>query len=384
MPKLFNLFLIIGFLFSPLRSKLCRNPSEFQALVPNYNSSIHKIISKDGYNLVAFQILPNISNHLNSEKILILHGLGDSPDSFAIEENSIVFYLLDKGYEVWLGSNRGTKYSCTHQTLDNTSEEFWDYSWQEMGAYDVPSFVDTVIEVTGVNQVTIIGHSQGTTQTFAALSDIPTLQNKVKQFIALAPVLFMERDPESPNLWTIMGKMNVLKLLSDLNIVSLPFVDINEYMLIKPIVYLACVKTKFLCKLMMKLLFSKNPDLINYEKVPQYFDRAPGGCSVKSFRHYSQLMFSANVTFHKFNYDEQENWKKYGQKDAPIYDISKIKIPVKAFYGGNDQLCSLKNMSFIIENVKNIKTYFMDEWGHVEYLWASDKSIMYKGFDEIF
>ena len=76
-----------------------------------------------------------------------MHGLGDSGDSFAIANDSIVFYFLKKGYEVWVGNNRGTKYSCTHKTLKNTSKEFWNYSWQEMGKIDLPAFVDKALSL---------------------------------------------------------------------------------------------------------------------------------------------------------------------------------------------------------------------------------------------
>ena len=40
---------------------------------------------------------------------------------------------------------------------------------------------------------------------------------------------------------------------------------------------------------------------------------------------------------------------QYGQvrpKEALGYDITKIKVPMKAFYGGRDQLCSLEIIYF--------------------------------------
>ena len=118
-------------LFYSFTTKLCRNPSEFQALIPDYNSSVHKIQTKDGYNLISFRILPkNYSKNLkeNIPVVFLMHGLGDSSDSFAISPDSLVFYFLEKGYEVWLGNNRGTKYSCSHISLKNNSKKFWDYS----------------------------------------------------------------------------------------------------------------------------------------------------------------------------------------------------------------------------------------------------------------
>ena len=252
-----------------------------------------------------------------------------------------------------------------------------------MAEYDLPDFVNKALEISEKNKLLLVGHSQGTTQTFAALAENENLQNKIEKFVALAPVLFMERDPETPNFWTILGGMNVLTILKKLNVFSLPVVNIAENPLISSFLDLVCVKTSFMCKFLFYLMFTKNPNLIDYSRMDKFLARAPSGCSVKSFEHYSQLMFDEKIQFHKFDYG-QKNLEKYGQRTAPVYDLSKIKIPVKAFYGGNDQLCSLKDISFILEHISDIKTYYLDEWGHVGYLWGKDKSMMYKMLDEIF
>jgi len=58
-----------------------------------------------------------------------------------------------------------------------------------MGDHDAPSQIDFVRQQTGNDKVTYIGHSQGTSQMFYALSDKPDFwQERVNLFIALAPV----------------------------------------------------------------------------------------------------------------------------------------------------------------------------------------------------
>lgn len=69
--------------------------------------------------------------------------------------------LVDEGYEVWLGNDRGTFYSNRH-TRDGkwaSLKERWDFSWAEMGYYDMPAVFDKIIEVSGKPKVTVIGWS---------------------------------------------------------------------------------------------------------------------------------------------------------------------------------------------------------------------------------
>ena len=40
-------------------------------------------------------------------------------------------------------------------------KERWNWSWAEMGVYDLPAFIDKIIEVTGKPKVTLVGYSMG-------------------------------------------------------------------------------------------------------------------------------------------------------------------------------------------------------------------------------
>lgn len=45
--------------------------------------------------------------------------------------------------------------------------------WSKYGVYDLPAAVKEIQTRTGVKKVAIVGHSQGTTQTFAGMAQIP-------------------------------------------------------------------------------------------------------------------------------------------------------------------------------------------------------------------
>jgi len=38
-------------------------------------------------------------------------------------------------------------------------QEFWNFSFHEMGVYDLPANIDFVIEKTGVDKIDYVGHS---------------------------------------------------------------------------------------------------------------------------------------------------------------------------------------------------------------------------------
>ena len=36
------------------------------------------------------------------------------------------FVMAKAGYDVWLGNNRGNRFSSNHVSLDNKTEKFWE------------------------------------------------------------------------------------------------------------------------------------------------------------------------------------------------------------------------------------------------------------------
>lgn len=69
------------------------------------------------------------------------------------------FVLARAGYDVWLGNNRGNTYSTGHISLDPNSKEYWQHDWEDMGTKDVPAFIETIVNITGHQKITYMGHS---------------------------------------------------------------------------------------------------------------------------------------------------------------------------------------------------------------------------------
>lgn len=166
-----------------------------------YKSRLVSVVTGDGYRLHMFNLVhKEHPAYLNKDKdrtpVLLQHGLIDSGDSWVINtpEWSLAYFLLDHGYDVWVGNSRGNKYCKTHTNPNLKTVDFWDYSFQEMGRYDLPAMINKILEETGHEKISYIGHSQGTSQMFAALSCPHTAQfmnSKVAIFLALAPIVYL-------------------------------------------------------------------------------------------------------------------------------------------------------------------------------------------------
>jgi pimeloyl-ACP methyl ester carboxylesterase len=106
--------------------------------------------------------------------------------------------LVDAGYDVWVGSNRGTEYSQGHKKYNaKTSTDYWMFTWADMGLFDDVSNINTIKRVTGEEKIFYVGYSQGTAQMFYALSHVPSLEQSLHRVVQLAPCFIPYFPPPS-------------------------------------------------------------------------------------------------------------------------------------------------------------------------------------------
>lgn len=145
----------------------------------------HTCTTADGYVLKVFRIKGD------GPALLLQHGFLASANMWIKygDKESTAFKLAAAGYDVWIGNNRGNKYS------PKEGDEKC-YSFIELGKYDLPALIDLVHDKAGKGKLTYIGHSQGSTQIFYAMAKNQKLiQTKVELVVALAPVAHMGHVP---------------------------------------------------------------------------------------------------------------------------------------------------------------------------------------------
>ncbi|CAL1711186.1 unnamed protein product [Somion occarium] len=144
-----------------------RRARDFEELctIFGYVFEDHVVLTKDGYLLTLHRLCQKKGEQR-------MPGTSTVWVCLTSAERNIPFVLVELGYDVWLGNNRGNKYSKKSIYHDPHSTKFWDYSIDNFAWNDIPDSID-----------------QGTAQAFAALSIHPPLNQRVNVFIALAPAM---------------------------------------------------------------------------------------------------------------------------------------------------------------------------------------------------
>ncbi|KAH9377201.1 hypothetical protein HPB48_017885 [Haemaphysalis longicornis] len=141
----------------------------------------HAVLTRDGY-IIFLQRIPygrSGPSRQSRPVVFLQHGLFDSSIDWVMNypHQSLGYILADAGYDVWLGNVRGNDYS-SHITYTKRKKKFWDFSFDEMIAIDLPTMIDYVLERTGHGRLIYVGHSQGTMIMFGLLAQFPKYNKK--------------------------------------------------------------------------------------------------------------------------------------------------------------------------------------------------------------
>ncbi|XP_069358092.1 lipase 3-like [Maniola hyperantus] len=330
-----------------------------------YNIEEHKVISEDGYILCLHRI-PSKKSTKNNTVIFLMHGILDSSDSWLLQgpNNALAYVLADKGFDVWMGNARGNKYSFSHTTLDSKSSQFWKFSWEEIGLYDLPAMIDYVLSTTANEKLYYIGHSQGTTAFFAMLALKPEYNFKVNMMFALAPIA-----------WISNAKSPIFKLFT-------PAYEIFGYLTANSNTYSSNVEVfnsipKLFCKFLpigcdniLQWIIGNDYKFIDAKLLPVIYAHIPSGSSILQFIHYGQMFKSER--FCRFDYGPSENLIKYGVNSPPDYELTNATVPVILFYSTNDWLSDLNDVKQLFAKLPNVyDSYNIEKFNHFDYMYAN-------------
>ncbi|KAJ8680379.1 hypothetical protein QAD02_016166 [Eretmocerus hayati] len=315
-----------------------------------YPVEVHSVITDDGYLLT----IHRIPGSPESTPIFLQHGLMASSFDWVIggkKRFALAFLLADQGYDVWMGNARGNIYSRCHIYYAPSQSEFWDFSWQEMGLYDLPAAIDYIAETTNQN-VTYVGHSMGTTMFFVMAIERPDIASKINIMFGLSPIVYMSNS-RSP-LRFIAPYIEFFKTFMDL-------VGIEYHLQHKELMYTtALMKLIFnvgctlldqqICFDIIFYLVGYNPVQFDRDLLPDILSHnILAGISTKTLAHYAQEANTGKFSY--YDYGKFSNRQIYKNIDPPDFDISKIQVPIGILWSQNDLLADPQDVQKFYEKL---------------------------------
>ena len=328
-----------------------------------FSIELANVTTDDGYILGIFRLLGNEGK----PPVILQHGLLDSSYTWVcnFREQSLAYILHDAGFDVWLGNNRGTTWSRTHvsKNPDDKTNDYWNFTWDEMALYDTPAFINHVTESTGKPSVAWVGHSEGTIQMFAAASQRLSAISKLNLFVALAPVSFVSNQKSIEI--KMIAHSDALEAMTKLGIYEfLP--DAHD-----PLFSKICKSFDMSCDLFLLTVCGPTKNL-NTSRLQVYLSQTPAGTSVTNMGHWQQAVLKP--TFQKYDYGSPDkNMAKYGTTVPPLYDLSQVSVPTALFSGGNDYLADPTDVAKLVAELPPSTVVFnshQDTYAHMDYVWG--------------
>ncbi|KAK2795196.1 cholesterol esterase [Onygenales sp. PD_12] len=379
-------------LLSPPQARIARKPredlsgviaraSDFVELCAlwGYEAEEHVVQTGDGY-LLGLHRLPYKKGqkgqlHLRANAgegtpkkpvVYLHHGLLMNSEVWVCmteEERCLPFQLVEQGYDVWFGNNRGNKYSKKSALYTPSSTAFWNFSMDQFAFHDIPDSIEYILSVTSQPTLSYIGFSQGTAQAFATLSIHPALNHKVNLFIALAPAMspaglsngvvdaLMKASPDV--LFLAFGRRSILS--------STPMWQTILY----PPIFVRIID-RALC-----FLFNWTGKNITTEQKLAAYPHLYSFTSTKSVVHWFQIIRNKSFQMYDDNAGPSVSINNNSRYYKPAkFPTKNIKTPIVLFYGRKDSLVDIDVM--LEELPSHTVATSIPHYEHLDFLWAND------------
>ncbi|XP_057510827.1 triacylglycerol lipase 2-like [Actinidia eriantha] len=330
----------------------------------------HTVTTKDGY-MLSMQRMPMGRSGKKSDKppVLLQHGILTDASSWLLDspDESLAFILADNGYDVWLVSTRGTKYSSGHTSLSPSDPAYWNWSWDELAAYDLPASFEYVHDETG-QKLHYVGHSLGTLMALAAFSQ-DNLLNMLRSAALFCPIAYLNQIP------TLLAKVAADSFIAE----DLYWLGLYEFVpggeAAAKLVEDICQKTHSNCSNLMPAFTGKNC-CVNSSKINILLDHEPQPTATKNMIHLSQMIRKGTIAMYDYG-SEAANNKQYGQPIPPVYNMTSIPNDVPLFlgYGGQDMISDVKDVHTLLDSLKDhdadkLVLLYREEYAHVDFVFG--------------
>ncbi|KAF5294555.1 hypothetical protein FQR65_LT10747 [Abscondita terminalis] len=347
-----------------------------------YGVESHKIVTSDGYIITLFRIINYSVSVERKVPVLLQHGLLYSGASFVGKgQNSLGFILADAGYDVWLGNMRGTQYSEEHVTLSRDDIKFWNFDVDDISFYDVTAQLQYITQVNPENgKIIYVGHSIGATIALAYGATFPQeAQNMVKLFIFLAP------NAGTKNTKSLL--LRILLLVTESIVKVFINTEVAKYLsngsVLDQVLRGICLNDPILMKTCVTFL---NSIILGPQRetdasaVPVFFNHVPSGTG---WRVVKQITDATAIGLRAYDFGIY-NLPQYGTLLPPLYDISKIEVPIYIVHSRGDWCITPKDSELLYNRLSHRAKIFgkleitEKDFNHNDFIYGRNvKKILY-------
>lgn len=339
-----------------------------------------QVTTADGY-ILSLQRIPSggrgghgggagagASSSRAGQPVLLQHGVLVDGMSWllASPEESLPFILADRGFDVWIANNRGTRWSRRHVSLDPSSRLYWNWSWDDLVVNDLPAMVDFVVKQTG-QKPHYVGHSMGTLVALAAFSE-GRVVSQLKSAALLTPVAYLAHI--TTPIGILLAKAFVGEVLSD-------FLGMAEFDPLAPpvtnLIRAFCRRPGMSCYDLVGSITGKNYCL-NSSAVDVFLKYEPQPTSTKTMVHFAQTVRDGVLTKYDYVLPER-NIASYGQAEPPVYRMSGIppSFPLFLSYGGRDSLADPADVRLLLQDLPGhdqdkLTVQYLDKFAHLDFI----------------
>ncbi|XP_039294802.1 lipase 1 [Nilaparvata lugens] len=340
-----------------------------------YNVESHRFVTYDGYVLTLHRLARPMAR-----PVLLQHGVMGSTETWVMQgpKRDLPYMMYEAGFDVWIGNVRGNLYGRNHVNMSVLDPKFWEFSWHEMGLYDLPGMLDYIIQWTGYPDVLYVGHSMGTTMAYVMGSMRPEYNRKIRVSIHMAPVAYMTLR-EFFYLYYVKFRTQFTRMYTRNGIYEL--LPRNKYLrMIQADLCRDGSPFQWICIDMFFTLTGADWEQLNRTMVPMYLRHASPS-SIQTLDHFSQLIARPGM-FMAYDYKNiRKNYEKYGSYEPPSYNLSRVTAPTVLFYAKNDFLSRQVDVNRISRELPNVvgkKLIQYKKFNHIDYLWGKySKKLVY-------
>ncbi|KAA0054492.1 triacylglycerol lipase 2-like [Cucumis melo var. makuwa] len=324
----------------------------------------HLVITTDGFILSMQRIPSGRTNSANGPPVLLQHGLLMDAATWLMlpPESSLAFVLADKGFDVWLANTRGTKFSQGHSSLGPDDPGFWDWSWDELVAFDLPATLQYVHDHTG-QKMHYVGHSLGTLIALAAFSKHQLL-DMLRSAALISPIAHLGKvtSPIARNAAdNFLGEIFTYFKLTNRKAGVQLLVDV-------------CAKPGVDCVNLLTSFTGCQNCCLNPSVSQIFLTHEPQPTATKNMIHLSQMIRSGTISMYDY-VDVIQNIKHYGQPTPPEYNMASIPtdFPLFLTYGGADALSDVNDVQLLLDNLKDhdgdkLVVQFREDYAHADFV----------------